>query len=180
MDLESIIAIRALATELVAASRLPDEDEIAGVRALDVWVDGLNAGVLFWASADVDLHGKQEPELFAVRAQLTDGAWRARGGGGVGSVPLDQLGAGLPPGLHRLGGSAGRVSLTWAFATPDVAMIILRDDSGRVRERVPGRYGVALLGVTSEDPLTHAYGVDRAGEPCATKPLTLWAPPRGR
>jgi hypothetical protein len=71
------------------------------------------------------------------------------------------------------------VFLTSAFVTPDVVTIRLQDDSGRIRDRPPGRHGRVLLGVTSEDPLTHAYALDREGKQCATEPLTLWAPPRG-
>jgi hypothetical protein len=46
-------------------------------------------------------------------------------------------------------------------------------------ERPPGRHGLVLLGVTSEDPLTVAWAVDRDGQQLPTEPLTLWAPPRG-
>jgi hypothetical protein len=177
---EPIEAITAIATESIAAARLPVEDQTPGVRGLDLWRDGPNGAVLFWANPDVGLHGEREPALVEVSAQLTDGAWRARAGASATSEPLDQLGAGLPPGLHRLSGSSqGRVFLTWALETSEVAMIVLRDDSGRVHERPPGRHGLVLLGVTSEDPLTHAFAVDRGGTQCTTEPLTLWAPPRG-
>ena len=155
-------------------------DQIPGVRALDLWRDGPNGAVLVWADAEADLNGRREPVLFDVCVQRTDGAWRAVGGASASSEPLDELLAGLQPGLHRLSGSsADRVFLTWALATPEVAMIRLRDVSGRVRKRPPGRHGLVLLGVTSEDPLTHAYAVDGAGEQFPTEPLMLWAPPRG-
>jgi hypothetical protein len=52
-------------------------------------------------------------------------------------------------------------------------MIRLRDDSGRVRERPPGRHGLVLLGFTSEDPLTCAWAVDAADEQLATESLML-------
>lgn len=177
---ESLEAINTIATESIAAGRFPVEDQVPGIRALDLWRDGANGGMIFWADGEADLNGRREPVLCDVCVQRADGAWRAVGGASASSEPLDDLLAGLPPGLHRLGGSsAGRVFLTWALATPEVAMIRLRDDSGRVRERPPGRHGLVLLGVTSEDPLTHAYAVDRAGEQFPTEPLTLWAPPRG-
>ena len=177
---ELIEAIGAIVVEAIAAPRLPVEDHLPGVRALDLWRDGPNGAMLFWADAEADLNGRREPVLCDVCVQRTDGAWRVAGRASVSSEPLDELTAGLPPGLHRFNRSwANRVFLTWALATPEVAVIRLRDDSGRVRERPPGRHGLVLLGVTSEDPLTHAYAVGRAGEPLPTEPLTLWAPPRG-
>ena len=180
MNRERIEAINAIATESIVAANLPAEDCIPGVRALDLWRDGPNGAMLFWADAEADLNGRREPVLCDVYVQRTDHAWRAVGGANCSSEPLDELLAGLPPGLHRFSGSsANRVFLTWALATPEVAMIRLRDDSGRVRDRLPGRRGLVLLGVTSEDPLTRAYAVDRAGEQFPAEPLTLWAPPRG-
>jgi hypothetical protein len=177
---EPLDAINTIATESIAAARLPVEDQISGVRALDLWRDGPNGAMLFWADAEADLNGRREPVLCDVCVQRTDGAGRAVGGASASSEALDELLAGLAPGLHRLGGSsADRVFLTWAVATPEVAMIRLRDASGRVRERPPGRHALVLLGVTSEDPLTHAYAVDRAGQQFPTEPLTLWAPPPG-
>jgi hypothetical protein len=177
---DPIEAINTIATKSVAAASLPVEDQIAGVHALDLWRDGPNGAVLFWADSEADLNGQREPVLCDVCVERTDDTWRAVGGASASSERLDELSAGLSPGLHRLSGSsADRVFLTWALATPEVAMIRLRDDSGRVWERPPGRHGLVLLGVTSEDPLTYAYAVDRAGEQFPTEPLTLWAPPRG-
>jgi hypothetical protein len=177
---EKIEAINTIATEAIAAARLPVEDRIAGVRALDLWRDGPNGAMLFWADSEADLNGQREPVLCDVLVQHTDGTWRVVGGASSSTEPLDELLAGLQPGLHRFSGSsANRVFLTWALATPQVAMIRLRDDSGRVRERQPGRHGLVLLGVTSDDPLTVAWAVDRDGQQFPTEPLTLWAPPRG-
>ena len=62
-----------------------------------------------------------------------------------------------------------------AIATPEVATIRLSDDSGNVRERVPGRHGLTLVGVSSTQPLTRAYAIDQAGCQLTTEPLTLWA-----
>ncbi len=68
--------------------------------------------------------------------------------------------------------------MTWAIATREVALVRLRNADGEVRERLPGRHGFVLLGVTSEDPLTSVYAVNQAGEEFPREPLTLWAPPR--
>lgn len=179
MHRELIEAINKIATGAITAERIPDNDELSGVRALDLWRDGSNAAMLFWVDAEPDLNGRLEPVVCDVLAHRIDGAWRVVAGASASSGPLDELAAGYPPGLHRISGSsADRVFLTWAVATPEVAMIRLRDESGRVRERPPGRHGVVLLGVTSEDPLTRAYAVNRAGERLPGEPLTLWAPPR--
>ena len=124
---ETIEAINTIATEAIAAARLPVEDRLPGVRALDLWRDGPNGAMLFWADAEADLNGWREPVLCDVCVQRTDGAWRVVGGASCSSEPLDELRAGLSPGLHRFSrSSANRVFLTWALATPEVAMSSVR------------------------------------------------------
>ncbi|HLY47917.1 MAG TPA: hypothetical protein VKR21_01865 [Solirubrobacteraceae bacterium] len=180
MNRELIEAIDALAIDSIGVARVPDESQIPGVRALDLWRNGPNGAMLFWVDAEPDLNGRGEPVLCDVHLRSTDGTWRVVGGGSASSGPLEELATDLPPGLHRLNGSAADgVFLTWAVATPEVAIIRLRDDAGSVRERPPGRDGLVLLGITSEDPLTQASAVDPAGQPLPTEPLTLWAPSRG-
>jgi hypothetical protein len=61
--------------------------------------------MLFWADAEAHLNGRHEPVLCDVCVQQTDGAWRVVGGASCSSEPLDELLAGLSPGLHRFGGS---------------------------------------------------------------------------
>jgi hypothetical protein len=73
---ELIEAINAIAAEAIAAARLPVKDHLPGVRALDLWRDGPNGAMLFWADAEADLNGRREPVLYDVFVQRTDGAWR--------------------------------------------------------------------------------------------------------
>ncbi len=173
-------AIDEVVVESVAAEALPTVDRVPGVRALDLWRDGGNAAMLFWVEAAADVAGTGEPVLYEVYAERADGGWQAGTSAWATSGPTDEWLAGVPAGLHRVGGSsANRVFLTWAIATPEVALIRLRDEAGRVRDRPPGRDGFVLLGITSDDPLTRAYAVDEAGGTVPGEPLTLWAPPRG-
>lgn len=173
-------AIEGVVVESIAAENLPAVDQVPGVRALDLWRDGPNGAMLFWVEGEADLDGSGEPLLYEVYAERIDGGWRATTWASATSEPIDELLAGFHAGLHRLGGSSfNRVFLTWALATPEVALIRLRDEAGRVRDRPAGRHGFVVLGITSDDPLTRAYAVDHAGETFACEPLTLWAPPRG-
>ena len=60
MSRELIEAINKVATDSIAAGRIPDHDELPGVRALDLWRDGANGAMLFWVDAAADLHGQRE------------------------------------------------------------------------------------------------------------------------
>lgn len=172
-------AIEGVVVEAIAAESLPAADQVPGVRALDLWRDGRNGAMLFWVEGEADLDSSGKPVLYEVYAERVDGEWRATTWASATNEPIDQLLTGVRAGLHRVGGSsANRVFLTWAIATPEVALIRLCDEAGRVQDRPPGRHGFVLLGITSDDPLTRAYAVDHAGETFACEPLTLWAPPR--
>jgi hypothetical protein len=148
---------------------LPDADPASGVQPLDVWSNGRYGAVLFL----VDRH--DHCALHHVDAERTPGAqWRTPGGGGFTSTRSPQrLLAGRAPGLHRLGGGTrDPVRLTIGIATPDVVAIRLRDDRG-VRERPPGREGFFLLGITFQDPITHASALDRSDTELEGEPLLL-------
>jgi hypothetical protein len=138
--------------------------------------------MLLWV--DRGAHGLGEPELHDVIVTRVDGTWRLMGGASSTMEPWDELLASFPPGLHRVGGGSASqrplppVFVTSAIATPEVALIRLRDADGEVRERLPGRHGFVVLGVTSEDPLTSVYAVNQAGDEFPGEPLVLWAPPR--
>jgi len=63
---------RGMSRELIdsiAAGRIPDHDELPGVRALDLWRDGANGAMLFWVDAEADVHGQREPVVMEVRAR---------------------------------------------------------------------------------------------------------------
>jgi hypothetical protein len=181
-DLGLLEALNRVAVESVAAGRLPAEAVLPGVRALDLWCEGPNGAMLLWV--DRGAHGLGEPELHDVIVTCVDGTWRLMGGASSTMEPWDELLASFPPGLHRVGGGSASqrplppVFVTWAIATSEVALIRLRNADGEVRERLPGRHGFVVLGVTSEDPLTSVYAVNQAGEEFPGEPLTLWAPPR--
>ena len=173
-------AIETLAVDSISAGRLPGEQPLPGVYPLDLWRDEPDGAVLFWVDARANLNGQREPVLLEVRAKLSDGMWQAATGMSATADPLEKASTASTPGLHYVSRSSqDGVFLTRALATPEVALIRLEDDSGRVRDRPPGRHGRVLLGVTSEDPLTQAYALDHAGERCPTEPLMLWAPPKG-
>jgi hypothetical protein len=181
-DLGLLEALNRVAVESVIAGRLPAEAVLPGVRALDLWSEGPNGAMLLWVERGA--HGLGEPELHDVIVTRVDGTWRLMGGASSTMEPWEDLLDRFPPGLHRVGGSSASqrplapVFVTWAIATPEVALVRLRNTDGGVRERVPGRHGFVMLGVTSEDPLTSVYAVNQAGEELPGEPLMLWAPPR--
>lgn len=184
VDHELMEALNKVALESVAAARLPAEAVLPGVRALDLWCEGPNGAMLFWVEAEADLYGRGEPVLHNVIVTRVDGGWLLTGAGSSTMEPWGRLLARFPPGLHRVGGSSASqrprapVFVTRAIATPEVALVRLRNAAGEVRERPPGQHGFVLLGVPSEEPLTSVYAVTQAGEEFPEEPLTLWAPPR--
>ena len=88
-----IDVINMIATDAIAAARLPVEDQIPGVRPLDLWRDGPNGAMLFWADTEANLNGLREPVLCDVCVQRTDGAWRAVGAASASSEPREELSA---------------------------------------------------------------------------------------
>jgi hypothetical protein len=178
-----------IALDSVAEGRLPPEAVLPGVRALDVWSDEVAGSMLFWVEAEAAQNAAGQPELGDVAVTRDGGRWQAAGSASSTEKPWEDFLAGVAPGLIRCGGSAfgrrGRqdretwhkVCVTWATAGSDVAQVRLRDEQGTVRDRRPGRHGFVLLGVTSEDPLTVAYGIGQDGEQLPAEPITLWCAP---
>lgn len=62
--------------------------------------------------------------------------------------------------------------VTIGIASPDVAAIRLRDKN-TVSERPPGADGFFLLGITYQDPITYASGLNSEGEEIPGEPLLL-------
>jgi hypothetical protein len=178
-----------IALDSVAEGRLPAEAVLPGVRALDLWSDGLFGSVLFWVDADATQNVRGESELCGMTVTRADGPWHPLGAGITTEKPWGDFLASVSPGLTRCGGSTSgsrdqrdmttwhKVCLTWATAGPDVAVVRLRDQEGNVRDRRVGRHGFVLLGVTPEDPLTSAYGIGPDGEQLPGDPVTLWCAP---
>ncbi|MBV9165996.1 MAG: hypothetical protein JO342_07570 [Solirubrobacterales bacterium] len=162
-------ALESLRGGASASSELP-----TGVRALDLWSDGDYGSVLFWIDRDHDPWDWGQATLEHVDAKRSKrGSWRITGGGGAGSDEPAEILAGCSSGLHKLaGGSDGSLRLTVGIATPDVAVIRLRDGH-KARERPPGADGFFLLGITVGDPLTFAYAVDATGAEIPAEPLLL-------
>jgi hypothetical protein len=173
-----------------AEGRLPPETVLPpGVRALDLWADGVFGSMLFWVDGDAARNGRGQAELGAVTFTCVDGPWRAMGAATATEKPWSDFLAGVSPGLTRCGGSASgsrdrrdrtawhKVCLTWATAGSDVAVVRLRDQEGNVRDRRPGRHGFVLLGITPEDPLTTASAIGHDGEQLPGEPMTLWCAP---
>jgi hypothetical protein len=179
-----------IALDSVAEGRLPPETVLPGVRALDLWSDNVAGSMLFWVDAKAAQNTTGQPELGDVAVTRADGRWQAAGSASSTEKPWEDFLAGVAPGLTRCGGSTfgsrdrqdmggawHKVCLTWATAGSDVAVIRLRDELGTVRDRRPGRHGFVLLGVTSKDLLTVAYGIGQDGEQLPAEPITLWCAP---
>src|SRR5579871_2754101 len=178
----------AIALDSVAEGSLPPEAVLPGVRALDLWSDGVFGSMLFWVDAEAAGNARGQPELGEITVTRADGPWRAMGSAIATEKPWGDFLASAAAGLTRCGGSTSgsrdrrdmtchKVCLTWATAGHDVAVIRLRDQEGNVRDRRPGRHGFVLLGVTSADPLTSACGIGRDGEQLPGEPITLWCAP---
>jgi hypothetical protein len=172
----------------VAEGSLPAEAVLPGVRALDLWSNGVFASMLFWVEEEAAQDARGQPELGAITVMRADGPWHALGSAIATEKPWGEFLANVPSGLARWGGGATgsrdrrdmtwhKVCLTWATAGPDVAVVRLRDQEGNARDRRPGRHGFVLLGVTPADPLTSAYGIGRDGEQLPGEPITLWCAP---
>jgi hypothetical protein len=174
----------------VAEGHLPPEAVLPGVRALDLWSNGVFGSMLFWVDAEAAQNDLPQPELLGETAiTCADGPWRAIGAATATEKPWGDFLTSISPGLTRCGGSTSgsrdrrdrttlhKVCLTWATAGSHVAVIRLRDQEGNVRDRRPGRHGFVLLGVTPEDPLTIASGIGHDGEQLPGEPITLWCAP---
>jgi hypothetical protein len=153
----------------------------AGVRLLNSWRDRSYGAVLFWVDGGLGFwHGdhlvmqRDLPALHLVHCELVDGTWRSRGTGSAETESVSEILADRGPGLHRIGGgSAGDpVRITYAIASPEVSTIELRSDQGH-GERRPGAGGFCVLGITHEDPITYARGLDRTGAALPGEPLLL-------
>jgi hypothetical protein len=178
-----------IALDSVAEGRLPPEAVLPGVRALDLWSDGVFGSMLFWVDAEAAQNGRGEPELGDITVTRADGPWRAMGSHIATEKPWGDFLASVASGLSHCGGGTfgsrdrrdrttwHKVCLTWATAGSDVAVVRLRDEEGNVRDRGPGPDGFVLLGVTPEDPLTFAYGIGHDGEQLPGDPITLWCAP---
>ncbi len=178
-----------IALDSVAEDRLPPEAVLPGVRALDLWSDGVFGSMLFWVDAEAARNARGQPELGDIIVTRADGPWRAMGSAIATEKPWGDFLASVASGLTRCGGSMSgsrdrrdmttwhKVCLTWATAGSDVAVVRVRDEEGNVRDRRPGRDGFVLLGVTPEDPLTFAFGIGHDGEPLPGDPITLWCAP---
>lgn len=163
------LALKSLDAGALVTAGLP-----GGARALDLWSDDRYGAVLFWIDRELDLFDRDHAALSLHQARLEDGTWQSSGGGGYGTHEAREILADQPSGLHRLGGaSQDPVRLTIGIATPDVAVIRLRDDRGGTRGRRPGADGFFLLGITYQDPITYAYAINSKGEELSGEPLLL-------
>ena len=178
-----------IALDSVAEGRLPPEAVLPGIRALDLWSDGVFGSMLFWVDAEAAKNASGQAELGETTVTRADGPWRAMGSSTTTERPWGDFLASVSSGLTRCGGTTSgsrdrrdraachKVCLTWATAGSDVAVVRLRDQEGNVRDRRPGRNGFVLVGVTPEDPLTVAYGIGHDGEQLPGEPITLWCAP---
>jgi len=145
--------------------------------------------MLFWVDAEAAQNARGHPELGDITVTQADGPWRLMGSAIATEKPWGDFLASVSPGLTRCGGSMSgsrdrrggttwhKVCLTWTTASPEVALVRLRDQDGNVRDRRPGRHGFVLLGVTPENPLTRAYGIGHDGAELPGESITLWCAP---
>lgn len=172
-DLHLMQATARLACESFSEGRLPPDNALEGVKAVDVWEYGTDAAMLFAVDAKADLLGTGEPALYDVYLEREAEVWRASVGGALAFDNLEDAVAEFSPGLHPITHtSCGTVRLTWAFATPEVAFVRLLTGAER-HDRKPGRGGFVILGMTPERPITHAYAIDGAGRQLASVPILL-------
>jgi hypothetical protein len=173
-DHELRAAIGRWALRSLEAGTLLDAGLPAGVTPLDLWSNDRYGSVLFWVDRELDISDFGHAMLIHHNAKcLQDGNWRSTGSGGMGSHEPERILAGLSSGLHRLGGgSQDPMRVTIGIASPDVAAIRLRDKN-TARERRPGADGFFLLGITDQDPITHASALNSEGEEIPGEPLLL-------
>lgn len=167
--------IAAVALQAMVSEALPEGDLPRGVKALDRWSDGRYGAVLFLVDGELDLWDSSgHAVLHYVDAdRLADGSWLTQGSGGAGIQEPEELLIGRSSGIYRLGGSCrDRLRLTRGIATSDVGTIRLRNERG-VHERTPGVQGFFLLGITHQDPITHAYAVTAEGHEVSDRAILL-------
>jgi hypothetical protein len=140
--------------------------------------------MLFWIDNGHD--GPDEGRaLQHVIAKKIRGSWKAIGHATLTVEPWEDFQAARASGLVRfMGGSASQrdredratwhsARVIWATAGPEVAAIRLTDAQGSKHERLPGRHGFVLLGITNDDPITYASGLDGSGREIPGEPILL-------
>jgi hypothetical protein len=164
-DYELRAAIGRWALESLEAGALLVGGSPDGVTPLDLWSNGRYGSVLVWVDRELDISDFGHALLVHHNAtRLQDGNWSSTGSGGMGCQEREQILAGLPSALHRLGGgSQDPMRVTIGIASPDVAAIRLRDTNA-ARQRAPGVDGFFVLGITHQDPITYASALDSEGQ----------------
>jgi hypothetical protein len=167
MNVHQVVQRAAIAA--LSSGELPGRGLPAGVRALDLWRYHRFGSVLFRAEPNSGLYPFGLAGLHCEDAKwrpLTH-RWVTTDGGGVGlHEPFDELVANDgPPGLHRLGGSSSpEVRLTMGWVTSDADAIQLTNRQATWRQPI-GIDRFVLLGITAEEPATHATAVDHDERP---------------
>lgn len=177
--------LEAITVRSVESGRLPPEFVRPGIRVLDLWTEGSSGAMLFWIGIGTDGPDEDQPALQHVIAKKIHGSWKAIGHAISTVEPWDDFQAARAPGLVRFGGGSAsqrdredRVTwhsarVIWATAGPEVAAIRLTDATGGKHERPPGRHGFVLLGITNDDPITYASGLDASGHEISGEPILL-------
>src|SRR5579864_5316508 len=106
-----------IALDSVAEGSLPAEAVLPGVRALDLWSNGVFASMLFWVEDEAAEGARGQPELGAITVMRADGPWHALGSAIATEKPWGEFLANVPSGLARCGGGASgtrdRRDMTW-------------------------------------------------------------------
>ncbi len=94
-----------IALDSVAEGRLPPEAVLPGVRALDLWSDGVFGSMLFWVDAEAAQNARGQPELGDIIVTRANGPWRVMGSAIATEKPWGDFLASVASGLTRCGGS---------------------------------------------------------------------------
>src|ERR1700685_4110783 len=94
-----------IALHSITEGRLPLEAVPPGVRALDLWSDGVFGSMLFWVDAEAAQNSRGQPELGDITVTRADGPWRAMGSATATETPWGDFLASVTSGLTRCGGS---------------------------------------------------------------------------
>lgn len=117
------------ASKSLSQGSFAPDDALDGIKAVDAWECGPYATMLFTVDEGANLGDTNEPAFYGVYPEREPEGWRASSGGTLTFENLHEPSVGFSPGLHEIfRTSGGAIRPTWAFATPQVALVRLTPD----------------------------------------------------